>query len=128
MANIESKYMFYCTAEDAQAFKDFLDGKKFPSAEIRERPNSIETHRNAAGAWSVTVKVYFGNTQEDAEAANEWLNELNLRLLLTYAPADIIQSEVMAAKLERSLEAARERDTIKPAAGAMRERIIKELE
>jgi hypothetical protein len=72
-------------------------------------PNSIEVHRNNKGEWSTTVKIYFGNTQEEAEAAKEWLDDLNLRLLITYAPTDIIQSEVMAAKLEQSLTTARSR-------------------
>lgn len=74
------------------------------------RPNSIETHRNNKGEWSTTVKVYFGNEQEDGEAAKEWLDELNLRLMLAYPPVDDVQAEVLTRRLEMSLTAARERN------------------
>ena len=80
------------------------------SIEIRERPNSIEVHRNARGEWSTSVKCYFGHTQEDAEAAKEWLDELNLRLLISYPTVQDVQTEVLAQRLEASLTLVRERD------------------
>ena len=72
--------------------------------------NSIETHRNNKGEWSTNAKIYFSNSQEDAEAALEWLADLNLRLLFSYPPVDVVQSEILTRHLEMSLIAARERN------------------
>jgi hypothetical protein len=76
------------------------------STEYRDKPNSIESHRNARGEWATSVKVYCGTTEAEMESAKELLDSINLRLLITYPPVDVIQAEILERRLQLSVEKA----------------------